>query len=111
MFKNFVHPTLFALTLAVFPAVLPAQVDSDIPVTVDAGCFSICLGSTNVKGVQGDVTVKNFSGSTVQLSATVKVQCSGVDVPGATQSFGPQTAGGGVTLTFSYSIPFTPVAG
>lgn len=111
MFKSLSHPTLLALTLAVFPVVLSAQVDSDIPVTVDAGCFSICLGSVNAKGVQGDVTVKNFSGSTVQLAATVKVQCNGIDVPGASQSLGPVTAGGGVTATLPYSIQFTPVTG
>jgi hypothetical protein len=112
MYKYFdVKTTLFALTVAIMPGVLSAQIDSDIPVTVDAGCFSICLGTANVKGVQGDATVKNFSAQSVQLAATVKVQCNGADVPGATQSFGPTTVGGGVTATYPYSIQFAPVAG
>ena len=109
MFKTLRAKTmLLGLTVAAMPGILSAQADSDIPVNVTAGCFSICLAGTNVKGVQGDVSVTNLKTGTADVAATVKVQCNGVDVPGATQSLGPLSVAGGATGTFSYSIQFTP---
>jgi len=106
------HKTATLLLLAACaPIITLAQVDSDIPVNVTADCFSICLATVNVKGVQGDVSIGNLFPVSVSVAATVKVQCNGVDVPGATQSLGPATVAAKSTATLPYSIAFAPVGG
>jgi len=97
--------------MAAAPVILSAQVDPDIPESVSAGCFSICLANVNVKGVQGDVSVTNLTGGTASVAANVKVQCNGTDVPGAAQSVGPLSVASNTIGTMPYSIQFTPVAG
>ena len=104
--------TLMLLTMAFAPGVVSAQgVDPDIPVTVTADCFSICLATVNVKGVAGDVSIQNLHSASVSVAATVKVQCNGTDVPGATQSVGPVTVAALGTGVLPYSIAFPPVGG
>jgi hypothetical protein len=102
---------ILALTMAAAPVILRAQVDPDLPVSATASCFSICVENTNVKGVQGDVTVTNLTSGTVNISATVQVQCNGVDVAGLSQALGPQSVAANTSTTLLYSIPFTPSAG
>jgi len=103
--------SILTLTIAAAPVIVWAQVDGDLPVTATAGCFSVCLAGTNVKGVQGGVTITNVSAQSANLSATVKVQCNGVDVAGATQALGPAAVAGNTSTTLPYSIAFAPVAG
>jgi hypothetical protein len=106
--------TLSFVTVCLCAGVVWARggIDADLPTSATAACFSRCEGDVNVKGVEGDVTVTNVSATqTVMLSATVKVQCNGSDVPGATQSLGPASTGPGGSQTFPYSIPLTPVGG
>src|ERR1700733_15166141 len=83
---------------------LLTQADNDLPLGVTASCFSVCLQSQNVKGVSGNITVTNVSSqSSATMNATVKVQCSGVDVLGATQTVGGLVTSGAVGV-FPYSI-------
>jgi hypothetical protein len=91
---------------------LNAQVPAgdDITVAATAGCFSVCEGTTNVKGVQGNVTVTNTTNQAATLTGTVQLQCDAVDVAGASYNLGSFTVSPG-TRVLSYSIPFTPVAG
>ncbi len=108
---RFAQSFLSLAVLAVGTGAVWGQIDDDLPTTVTAACFSRCEGVTNVKGVEGQVTVKNTIGSTVNLSATVKVQCTGVDVPNASVSLGPTSTAAGGTTVFPYSISFVPVGG
>ncbi len=110
MSKQFTTKLFLTIAMAVTPTIVSAQVDSDLPLSVSASCFSVCLQNQNVKGVSGDVTVKNVGLGSSTMNATVKVQCSGVDVLGATQTVGGLVAGG-ATGIFPYSIAFTPVGG
>ena len=109
MYKLFTSKLLLAAAMAFVPTIASAF-DADLPVSVTASCFSICLQSQNVKGVSGDVSITNLSSTSATMSATVKVRCSGVDVPGATQTVGGSVAAS-TTGVFPYSIAFTPAAG
>src|SRR5689334_16906089 len=111
MFKIVDSMMIFAVAMSISPIVLSAQVNPDLPLTATAGCFSVCIGNTNVKGVQGDVTLTNMALTTANLTATVKVQCNGTDVAGATQTLGPVAVATKSTTSIPYSISFTPVAG
>jgi hypothetical protein len=101
---------LLAVAMAFVPAITLAQVDRDLPTTATATCFSVCLQSQNVQGVSGDISIQNLDVNPATLSATVKVQCNGTDVLGATQTVGGLVAAK-TTGTFPYSIAFPPVAG
>jgi hypothetical protein len=111
MSKLFTSKLLLAVAMAFVPTIVSAQIDPDLPITATATCFSICLQSQNVQGVSGDITIKDLSASTTaNMSATIKVQCNGTDVVGATQTDAGSVAAL-ATGTFPYSIAFTPVAG
>ena len=79
---------LLAVAMAFVPTIALAQADPDLPTTATATCFSICLQSQNVQGVSGDISIQNLDVNPATLSATVKVQCNGTDVVGATQTVG-----------------------
>ena len=110
MYKLFTSKLLLAAAMAFVPTIASAF-DADLPVSVTASCFSICVQTQNVKGVSGNASITNLSTVSATMNATVKVQCSGVDVLGATQTIGPVSVAGSTTGTFPYSIAFTPVAG
>jgi hypothetical protein len=113
------HAKLWAKSLSVLgliiasPLIVSAQTGfgDDLVLSTTAGCFSICNGSTNVKGVQGNVTLTNAVTSNFPLTVSVKVQCNGSDVAGATQNLGNVTLSPLGTTVLPYSITFTPVAG
>jgi hypothetical protein len=109
MSKLFISKLLLVVAIAFVPAVASAF-DVDLPVSVTASCFSICVQTQNVKGVSGNVSITNLASGSATMNATVKVQCSGVDVLGATQTVGGVVAAGSTGI-FAYSIAFTPVAG
>jgi hypothetical protein len=111
MYKLFTLKLLLVGAMAFVSTIASAQVDLDLPITATATCFSICLQSQNVQGVSGDITIQNLNaGTAANMSATVKVQCNGSDVVGATQTVGGSVAAS-TTGSFPYSIAFTPVAG
>jgi len=110
MSKLFTTKLFLTMAMAVAPTIVSAQVDPDLPVTATASCFSVCIQTQNVKGVSGNISITNLGAGSATMSATVKVQCSNVDVLGATQTIGGLVAGN-TTGTFPYSIAFTPVAG
>jgi hypothetical protein len=108
MFRMIQRHALFALMIVGIPATLSA--DPDLPVSVTAGCFSVCIGDANVKGVQGNVTITNVA-TTATFTGTIKVQCNGTDVTGTTQTLGPVSGAPSSNTIIPYSISFTPVVG
>jgi hypothetical protein len=106
---------IFGLTVFAALAIGPSMnaqgpIGDDITVAATAGCFSVCEGTINVKGVQGNVTVTNTTNQTATLTGTVQVQCDGTNVAGASYNLGSFTVAPG-SRVLTYSIPFTPVAG
>ena len=111
MFKLLESTAFLAFAMSIATGTVSAQVDPDLPLTATAGCFSVCIANTNVKGVQGDVTITNLPTVSANVAATVQVQCNGTDVTGATQALGPVSVAGQSSTTIPYSISFTPVTG
>jgi hypothetical protein len=110
MSKILARNFLLAVAIAGLPTIASAF-DADLPVGITASCFSVCVQTQNVKGVSGDISVTNLVPVSANMNATVKVQCSGVDVLGATQTIGPVSVAGSSSGTLPYSIAFAPVAG
>jgi hypothetical protein len=88
-----------------------AQIDGDIPVTVTADCFSVCVADQNLRGVQGTITVKDLSANqAATLDATVSLLCNGQPVASVNPlTLTPITVGPLGTATFSYSLAFLPL--